>query len=140
MWIWTEVNEFCTKIFFLLLLITLLLPEIVLFLMLYSLYQEYSTNLETTHLEYNMCWIHIYNIDLLKSSKKCIHICLYHKILTSSIKQKLVTLITFHYNNILLLYRFVLVLCYQNLVDAYQIMLPLYIVYPSALGCCKTCV
>ena len=69
--------------------------------------------------------MHVYNIDLLKSSQKCIHICLYHKILTSSKKQQLVTLITFNYQNILLLYRFVLVLYYQNSVDAYQVILPL---------------
>ena len=138
MWIWNELNELCTKIFFLLLLITLLLPEIVLFLMLYLLVSrifDYTVliswartnvltvffkivysfsnnewmlvcrscllmNLETTHLEYNMCWILVYNIDLLKSSQKCIHICLYHKILTPSKKQQLVTLITFNYHNI----------------------------------------
>ena len=69
--------------------------------------------------------MHVYNIDLLKSSQKCVHICLYHKILTSSKKQQLVTLITFNYHNILLLYRFVLLLYYQNLVDAYQVILPL---------------
>ena len=73
----------------------------------------------------NMCWILVYNIDLLKSSQKFIHIYLYHKILTSSKKQQLVTLITFNYQNILLLYRFVLVLYYQNSVDAYQVILPL---------------
>ena len=73
--------------------------------------------------------MHVYNIDLLKSSQKCIHICLYHKILTSSKKQQLVTLITFNYHNILLLYRFVLVLYYQNLVDAYQVILPLSIFF-----------
>ena len=150
MWIWNEVNEFCTKIYFLLLLITLILPEIIHF-WFYIFYTKnivlivflkigcsFSNNewipvcrscllinLETTHLEYNICWMHVYNIDLLKSSQKCIHICLYHKILTSSKKQQLVTLITFNYQNILLLYRFVLVLYYQNSVDAYQVILPL---------------